>query len=426
MLGHSTEKHGSQLIAPPPPRYASADDIIQQTPNLIRFKVHDVKSEEYRGKFQDNTHLERSWSTLGRVEYFSKLPDSNIIQSFTKHNAFASAIHKSFFDHYPIRLSPDVLWITILQGLAIHVDQNPEELRDRFVDFEGKETISIMRPDIELGNPNNQWDETIDEFLHGVKARVKPEVHELIECEFSTSTPMDRIAKHVAILDITRHYFRLMMYCGCGIPWIELIGTPDDWKLLRQKAESLERYNMKWWVDALLPVLDEFVDASSGKVNLSFWRSVVFLTGGSGMPGDPITGWMQTFFPYLTSDGKGTYYRNGAVHCWTEDKECVSRPGEQEYDSFESARYGGVSLDSIPSGISQASFTLTHVETGASSDMTYGAGLTAVTYDSESKALEVKTGYAVIEKSNMKGKSNSTSGRGKRDSDGAVDEPNKK
>jgi hypothetical protein len=49
----------------------------------------------------------------------------------------------------------------------------------------------------------------------------------------------------------------------------------------------------EWWTEHLFPVLDQFVDASPGKVNrLSLWGAVVFLIGGSGISiiCDPITG----------------------------------------------------------------------------------------------------------------------------------------
>jgi hypothetical protein len=35
-------------------------------------------------------------------------------------------------------------------------------------------------------------------------------------------------------MDVCKNYFVYrMMGMGCGIPWIELLGTIDDWKLIK-------------------------------------------------------------------------------------------------------------------------------------------------------------------------------------------------
>lgn len=42
------------------------------------------------------------------------------------------------------------------------------------------------------------------------------------------------------------------MVCICGIPEITLKGTVEDWKLLREKALSLGRYELEWWTEELM------------------------------------------------------------------------------------------------------------------------------------------------------------------------------
>lgn len=34
------------------------------------------------------------------------------------------------------------------------------------------------------------------------------------------------------------------MLGGCGIPWIELLGTAEDWRLIRQKVVGLARFGL--------------------------------------------------------------------------------------------------------------------------------------------------------------------------------------
>ena len=71
----------------------------------------------------------------------------------------------------------------------------------------------------------------------------------------------------------------------------------DDWKKLREKTLSLVKFDLKWWTDAVEPVLNEFVKAAGGNVCTDFWKHIYKIDDGSGGPF--ITGWILTFFPYI-------------------------------------------------------------------------------------------------------------------------------
>eukprot|EP00463_Aulacantha_scolymantha_P001046 TRINITY_DN1729_c0_g1_i1.p2 TRINITY_DN1729_c0_g1~~TRINITY_DN1729_c0_g1_i1.p2 ORF type:complete len:83 (-),score=13.11 TRINITY_DN1729_c0_g1_i1:525-773(-) len=73
----------------------------------------------------------------GSIDAMSPAP-SGTVEVFTKQNLFVKSVHMAFFGHHPLILSPDIIWQTIAQGLANHVDQNAEELRSKFVSHEGK------------------------------------------------------------------------------------------------------------------------------------------------------------------------------------------------------------------------------------------------------------------------------------------------
>lgn len=66
-------------------------------------------------------------------------------------------------------------------------------------------------------------------------------------------------------------------------------GTPEDWEKVRAKADGLKEYDLGWWLEGLLPALDEFVQAAHGKPNLDFWRSLCNAYGASGLC-EPMTG----------------------------------------------------------------------------------------------------------------------------------------
>ena len=89
----------------------------------------------------------------------------------------------------------------------------------------------------------------------------------------------------------------------CGIPWIELLGTVDDWKKIRANAEIMRNFDvegkMTEWLKDLTPVLDEFVNAAEGRVDRAFRGSVSTLGGGSSgsfPTGTFIMGWVRAFY----------------------------------------------------------------------------------------------------------------------------------
>src|SRR5690348_2471231 len=52
-----------------------------------------------------------------------------------------AAVYMAYSQHRPLVLTPDAVWITIIQGVAQHMAVNAERLRDRFVSHPGKETL---------------------------------------------------------------------------------------------------------------------------------------------------------------------------------------------------------------------------------------------------------------------------------------------
>lgn len=223
-------------------------------------------------------------------------------------------------------------------------------------------------------------------------------------------------------MDTVQHFFTYTMVCGCGFPSITLKGTPEDWQRLRAKAERLVEYDLKWWTDALLPVLDQFVKAANHEPDLNFWRSLCNLRGASGMITGPITGWLQVFFPYLNASGSlgfGDFGDFGA------DKRASSKGGSGKrsmrrntelaayMDSFQAKinpknfvrgdGFGspngcsyGLELKNIPPGLSRAPFTYKDLSTGKKYSMAFMSGVTSLVQHPDG-ALEPVMGWAVLE-----------------------------
>jgi len=350
-------------------------------PNIIRFNVQSVDISNKIKKPIDDTKLLAAWGTLGKIEASSSLPEHSV-EAFDKNNLLASAVHTAFYEHYPLRLSPDVIWLTIAQGLCNHVNQNAEALRSRFVTFEGKKDITVSRPGFVKGSPNNDWPNVFPEFSDKIAANIGTEKRDLIECRFSTTTPVERIVSQIALMDTVKAYFNYRMVCGCGIPFIELTGTVEDWVSIRERAESLKEFDLEWWINDLVPILDQFVEAAKGNADTNFWKSICNLYGGSGMR-RPITGWIQTFFPYVIAYNRNegrcdALERNKYLGEWKKSIESNSTDDLDGGFRSGSGCGNGVDLKRIPSGISTAPFTYLDLMTNTSYSMSFNGGLVAI------------------------------------------------
>ena len=60
-------------------------------------------------------------------------------------NAFIQACELAWAKHYPLKIDPSHIWLCITQGVALHVEQNAEKLREKWVKHEGKKKLIVNR-----------------------------------------------------------------------------------------------------------------------------------------------------------------------------------------------------------------------------------------------------------------------------------------
>ncbi|MBO7046285.1 MAG: DUF4419 domain-containing protein, partial [Prevotella sp.] len=92
----------------------------------------------------------------------------------------------------------------------------------------------------------------------------------------TTTGITERIASQVSLMDVVKKYFIYTnIAAGCGIPSITLEGSPADWQKVLDKVRSLKKYHLEKWASDLEVILKEFVNASKGSRNPSFWQNIV-------------------------------------------------------------------------------------------------------------------------------------------------------
>lgn len=218
-------------------------------------------------------------------------------------NAFLATVHEAFANERPIVFAPDHIWLLIAQAVAIHVNENAEKLRGRFVQHEGKMNIIVRNDQLRQGAPNESpWEAVFPDFVRALDKTVVGGSNGLVST-FSTTGNTEGIASVVTFMDTVKAYFTYTVFTRCGIPRVTLLGTVADWQKVRNMAEQIlkrtDMYNI-WW-SRLGPVLDEFVALANGNKNVFFWEKM-YKDLGAQESGEAniVTGWFLNFFPYVT------------------------------------------------------------------------------------------------------------------------------
>jgi hypothetical protein len=209
-----------------------------------------------------------------------------------------SAVSQAFAGHRPLVLSPDAVWLTITAGVAQHVRLHAEQLRARLVRHAGRKRLTV-RVDGPMPVDADSWSDAVGVFAKLLAAEVADT--DVFECDFSTSTEVERVAGRIVLLDAYSPYFALGMVCVCGIPSITLTGTVEDWRKVRTRIDAIAGYGLESWCRSLAPIADQFVRAAAGDVDVEFWRRIYNPADAYG--GDVVTGWAARLYPYLSREG---------------------------------------------------------------------------------------------------------------------------
>lgn len=226
-------------------------------------------------------------------------------------HSFMQGILEAYMNHKSITLSPDIMWIIVLQGFSYHVSINKESLRSMFVSFDEKKEITVENFKITPLNAKiADCIDFINQFVNQIGESTGKELTDILEPKFSTTTNVAHTAAMISIMSAMQNYFKYKAMIGlCGFPSITIEGTVEDWELMKSKVEYIAKYNLQWWTSELMPIIDEFINAKKGIIHKQFWLDTLKHknTEGEYMPGY-INGWICRFFPYDKHGRKNNLY----------------------------------------------------------------------------------------------------------------------
>lgn len=235
-------------------------------------------------------------------------------------NPLIMSILRAFAEHKSVSLNPNHIQFTILNSFGTFLNQVGIK------GFDGtqlKQELKVINNNLANGNKTSEqykaeWSAVLDEFVAKIQqASASSEdkqgsenplgpvgsVINALSKTLPSATRADRMANAVALMSSVQKYFRYRVDTLCGIDTIHLLGTKQEWSdLLKMLPRGLDtRLNM--WCDVVQHILQHFVDAFDGKVDKTFWRSMIKYNSGSG--GDSVSGWiLALFIPHLYCNSK--------------------------------------------------------------------------------------------------------------------------
>jgi Domain of unknown function (DUF4419) len=361
-------------------RYKAKNAQIIQTDSGISFRVCTIDTTKKLQ--QELSYVKAIEKALNkRIEGYSRIDAKT--KKLVPASSLVAALQVAYVNHHPFAISPDMIWLTLCQGFSKHINTNPNKYRKFLVTHQGKKGFNIERKDFKKGK-QNPWEEAIAQWQDSIKKYVKKDAYGLIVDSFSTTDFNATIAYQVTLMETMQEYFDYGMY-GCGIPYITLEGKTEDWIKIRNKIEGFRKYDLGEWVDNLIPVLDQFVEASKGNIEVIFWQNMFKNTIKNYSP-ELINGWILKFYPYLEDKNKRKY-GIGTIQY----KSNPFLKGETYHNS-------SLTLRDFPSGLSSFDFKWIDPRINLRANMEFGAGFIGMTQNKLTKALKPEMGWYVLDK----------------------------
>ena len=302
--------------------------VFQVEKNLIRKNIF-YENKSIKEIFDDIFSREKTeLNDSGEIEYQGKNESMEILHykldtnetefyNFEK-KSLIQGLSLAYKNHFPIIISPDMIWILILQGYSRYMEKYAENDREKYVNFEGQKTLYINRSNLQLSSATEKdWAGIMDECVEQISQYVGKETISNLKSDFSTTNDTTLVVSHTSIMSAMKQYFKYeVLFEGCGVSYIILEGSLEDWKKIKSKLNYLSKFSLDWWTEHLIPIIDniiktkEYYDAHKNINNelIEFWKDMIKVKDSYDIyfP-DIINGWIIKFIPKLDEEKPKLY-----------------------------------------------------------------------------------------------------------------------
>jgi hypothetical protein len=352
----------------------------------IRFSVSDVKraaallkTDSARKVFENKLGLKIQFA-----------PQEHLSSKFvySANNALIQTIQECYDEHRPLVLSPDIIWLTICQGISLHINQNFDSLKSSL--FKSDSIVKIVARNDSLGSGAKHWSSLIASISDKTQEYTKEDIYELFVTDFSTTRSVEKTVSQITLLESLKQGFEYVGESGCGIPSITLNGTREDWIKIKGKLKQLDKYGLSAWANNLSPLIDEFINVYDGKINKEFWQSIY--KDAVEYNAFYISGWIIKFFPYIkTLEFTETYDQEN------EGFRAMEKYAPNIYMEGNSYCQSTLSTDNFPTGVSRIDLTWNDHFKDQIHDLNVYGGFLAIKQNDD-MSLEPLISWAICDK----------------------------
>jgi hypothetical protein len=208
------------------------------------------------------------------------------------HNVNGTVPHLSYIEYlkiayntdYGIIIKPDFLWHVILCEIAKIINTDQETYRHLFTNSTDKIEIA--------GNGTSMIELPAEQMIDLVLKKIPIDFDKLLIIpEFSTLDDDSRLAFSTAFLDAMSPYYKYSYY-GCVYNKIKILGTKDDYELIRNTVynirDKIEKTTVLYtYLKNVMTTMDR-VDANWD--DDAFWTRILWTE--NGYMSDTIDGWI--------------------------------------------------------------------------------------------------------------------------------------
>jgi len=212
--------------------------------------------------------------------------------------------------HKPIEFRPDDFLLLLGIQVSFCMEKNAKKYMTNLVYHEGKKELSVKVRSVK------DMDLFIGKVVEKIKAEASGTLLNALTPEFTTTTNVDILVANATLMSVYKHYFNYNISVGCGLPEVVLLGTVEDWVLLREKCKSVKKImtDMDVFFDKFDQVIEGLVKTrllSSSKETdypevTEFWADMCKRTSVTGyLPEPAYDGWIL----YLDAYSKSGYLK---------------------------------------------------------------------------------------------------------------------
>lgn len=270
---------------------------------MVRVKVNDVVLGEIPENVIRTKDTIFNSTTIETYSHYNRDDKFISIDSLKITNPLVGAVCYAFDNHLPLVLNPDIIWNTIIQNISIHINKDPDKYRDIYVSHTGEKELVVIRDNFIMGDKNNDWNGVSKEFVDKIIENCKSNIlNNAMKLRFSTTTLIQDTVHNLNFMDMVKAYFSYIVLTRCGIPYIDIEGTQEDWINLKNSLNVLDELELFNWKNKLIVIIDNFINAfdDTKENNFEFWNGIFYKTGRNMSASDTtiINGWICNLFLY--------------------------------------------------------------------------------------------------------------------------------